>query len=264
MIILKIGGGESINVEGVASDIAELSDEKFIIVHGANAYRDKLAKRLNYEKQTITSVSGYSSVFTDDDALDIQMMAYAGVMNKKIVSLLQQKGINAVGLSGIDGRVIQGKRNTGIRIRENNKMRIVRDHSGKPQSINSDLLNLLTDNGFTPVLTVPIIDEKGKPINSENDDIVAVIQNSIKADKVIQLIEAPGLLEDKDDDSTLIKNLTVSELQQREEKVEGRMKRKLLALTKLFEGGAAEVIIADGRNENPVKNALANNGTVIK
>lgn len=264
MIILKIGGGENINLEGIASDVAGLSNEKFIIVHGANSYRDKLAKRLNYEKKVITSVSGYSSVFTDDYALEIQMMAYAGVMNKKIVSLLQQKGINAVGLSGIDGRIIQGKRNNGIRIRENNKLRIVRDHSGKPQSINSNLLNLLLNNDFMPVLTVPIIDENGKPVNSENDDIVSVIQNSVKAKKIIQLIEAPGLLENKDDDSTLIKSLTQTELRQREEQVEGRMKRKLLALNKLFEQGAAEVIIADGRVEHPVKNALENNGTVIK
>ena len=120
------------------------------------------------------------------------MMAYAGIRNKRIVELCQQNGINAVGLSGIDGKMIQGKRNKGIRIKEKGKLKIVRDFSGKPNQINMELMELLLKNNYVPVLCVPIIDENGFAINSENDDIVNILQKEVHANKIIQLIEATG------------------------------------------------------------------------
>lgn len=215
------------------------------------------------QKKIITSVSGYDSVFSDETAIDTMMMAYAGLRNKRIVEMCQQNGINAVGLSGLDGKVIRGKRNQGIRIREDGKVKIVRDFSGKPKEINVELLKLLMNNGYTPVLCVPIIDENNFAVNSENDDIVNVLQSALRADKIIQLIEAPGFLDDKNDPDSLIKKITKSELLEKEEKSEGRMKRKMHALTKLFEEGAAEVYISDGRSEHPLEDALAGKGTRI-
>lgn len=263
MIIVKIGGGKGVNIEGIIEDLSSI-DEKFIIVHGANAARDELLQELGIEKNVVTSVSGYSSVFSDGKTIDVMMMAYAGLKNKRIVEMCQQNGINAVGLSGLDGQVIQGKRNNGIRVRENGKMRILRDFSGKPKSINKNLLNLLLENGFVPVLCVPIIDENGFAINSENDDIVALLTNELQADKVIQLIEAPGYLEDASNPDTVVKEMRSVELEKRESEVEGRMKRKILALRKLFENARPVVYIADGRNVNPVINALEEKGTVIR
>ncbi|OGU37386.1 MAG: acetylglutamate kinase [Ignavibacteria bacterium GWB2_35_6b] len=263
MIIIKIGGGAGINIDGAISDLAEVK-EKFIIIHGANALRDELAEQLGYPKKTVTSVSGYSSVLTDEKALDIMMMAYAGLKNKRIVELCQQKGVNAVGLSGVDGKVIQSKRNKGIRVRENGKLLLLKDFSGKAFSINKELLNLLLQNNYIPVLCVPTIDENNIATNSENDDIVALLQNEFKAEKIIQLIEAPGFLEDKNNPETLVKEMSQSELEKRENEVEGRMKRKILALRKLFEGGETTVIIADGRTTNPIKDALNGKGTTIK
>jgi len=263
MIIVKIGGGKSINIEGIISDLASL-DDKFIIVHGANALRDQLIEDLNQQKKIITSVSGYSSVFSDEKALDILIMAYAGLKNKRIVELCQKNGINAVGLSGIDGKMIEGRRNKGIRIKENGKLKIVRDFSGKPIKINQELLNLLLDNNYTPVLSVPIIDENNYAINSENDDIITMMQNTIHADKIIQLIEAPGFLNDADDPHSLVRSLSANELLVREGQVTGRMKRKILALRKLLETGTHQVIISDGRVENPIQDALSGKGTIIQ
>ena len=262
MLIVKIGGGATINHEGAIKDLSE-SDEPIIIIHGANAARDKLAQDLGRPKKVVTSISGYESVLSDQAALDTMMMAYAGLRNKRIVELCQLHGINAVGLSGLDGRVIQGKRNSGIRIKEGEKKKIVRDLSGKPKKINTELLKLLIDNGYTPVLCVPIIDENGYAINSENDDIVNVLQQELRADTVVQLIEAPGFLDDKDDPTSLVSKITPAELEQREEQVQGRMKRKMLALRKLFESGASKVIISDGRVERPVHDALNGQGTII-
>ncbi|MEM7562702.1 MAG: [LysW]-aminoadipate kinase [Pseudomonadota bacterium] len=262
MILVKIGGGEAINLEAVINDLAEL-EEPCMIVHGANLLRDQLAEKLGMEKTVLTSVSGYSSVFSDQDALDVIMMSYAGLRNKKIVELCQQKGINAVGLTGLDGRLVQGERNKGIRIRENGKTLIKRDLSGKPRNINSALLGLLLDNGYCPVLTIPIVDENGFAINSENDDIVAEIASAMEIDCVVQLIEAPGFMDDPEDESSLVKHMTPGQLQDREARVEGRIKRKLLALSKLCQNGKTRVIIADGRYENPINQALEGAGTHI-
>lgn len=262
MIIIKIGGGKEINIEGIIRELSTLR-EKFIIVHGANFFRDELAVKLGIEKKNLTSVSGYTSVYSDENAINLLMMAYAGLRNKKIVELCQQNGINAVGLSGLDGKIIKGERNKGIRINENGKVKIVRDLSGKPKEINDFLLRLLIDNGYTPVLCVPIIDENNFAINSENDDIVNVIQSVLQADKIIQLIESPGFLDDKDNPETLVKRISKEELNLLEEKSTGRMKRKMLAIKKLFEKGAAKVFISDGRTEHPISDALAGRGTLI-
>ncbi len=263
MIIVKIGGGSTINIAGVIEDLAGL-EEQYIIVHGANALRDKLAEDLGQPKQVLTSVKGYTSVYSDKKLLDVMLMAYAGLRNKRIVELCQQHGINAVGLCGLDGKIVQGKRNKGIRVYQGKKLKIVRDFSGKPQTVNAPLLQLLLDNGYVPVLTVPIIDEFNAAINTENDDVVRVLQQALQADTLINLIEAAGFLEDQDDSTSLIKNIPSAELEAREQQVEGRMKRKMLAFRKLFEHGASKVIISDGRGEHPVNDALAGKGTVIE
>jgi len=262
MMLIKIGGGELIDLEATIADLAGIAPP-YLIVHGANLLRDRLAERLGLEKTVLTSVSGYSSVFSDDDAIDAILMSYAGLRNKRIVELCQRRGIDAVGLTGLDGRLVQGERNKGIRVREGGKTLIRRDLSGKPREINSELLGLLLDHGYCPVLTIPIADEKGFAINSENDDIVALLAERLQPDTVLQLIEAPGLLDDPGDEASLIARLDLAGLEQREARAEGRIKRKLLSLTRLCRGGKTRVIIADGRVENPVSSALDGAGTHI-
>jgi len=263
LIILKIGGGEALNLDGIIEDLSE-QQRPFMIVHGANALRDQVANQMGFEKTVITSASGYQSVFSDEQALDAILMAYSGLRNKRLVELCQRKGINAVGLSGIDGRIVQGQRNRGIRVMENGKKMLKRDLSGKPKSINASLLNLLVDNGYVPVLTIPIVDEEGYAINSENDDIVCALQAALDAETVIQLIEAPGYMRDINDPASLETVLQREELAEREQQVEGRMKRKMHALNKLATSSIREIIIADGRTDHPVADALAGGGTWIK
>jgi acetylglutamate/LysW-gamma-L-alpha-aminoadipate kinase len=262
MLIIKIGGGREINLKGIISDLATLYD-KFIIVHGANALRDELAQKLNYEKRIVTSLSGYDSVFSDEQTIDLAMMAYAGLRNKRIVELCHQHSINAIGLSGLDGKVIQGKRNSGIKIREGGKTLLLRDFSGKPKTINKQLLDLLLENGYTPVLSVPLIDENNFAINSENDDIVALLHAEMKAEMIVSLIEEHGFLLDKNDPSSMLSKISKNELESIEKKVEGRMKRKIYAIRKLFDGCSTTVIISDGRTEHPILDAMQGKGTTI-
>jgi acetylglutamate/LysW-gamma-L-alpha-aminoadipate kinase len=263
MIIVKIGGGKEINIKGAVQDLAELK-QSFIIVHGANTIRDDIARKLGHPTRVVTSVSGYSSVFSDEAAIDAIMMGYSGIQNKRIVELCQQNGINAIGLSGIDGKLIQGTRNKGIRVKQGDKTVLLRDYSGKPKGVNQELLELLLNHGYVPVICIPIIDESNVAINTENDDIVNLLQEGLHADTVIQLIEAPGFLADKDDEGSLIRTIPMEELEAWESRVEGRMKRKMLALRKLMQSGARTVIISDGRVEHPIRDALSGKGTIIQ
>ena len=106
--LIKVGGGEKINWHYIAKDLVGITKKaKIVMVHGANAIRDEIAKKMGVPTRIITSPSGVSSVYTDSLALDIFLMSYAGLANKRIVSLMQKSGLNAVGLSGVDGRLWQ-------------------------------------------------------------------------------------------------------------------------------------------------------------
>jgi len=254
MIVLKIGGGASINIPGIVADIAELQDQ-LIIIHGGNYERDTLASRLNIPINRLVSLSGVSSVESTDALMDLMMMAYSGLVNKRLVEACQKAGINAIGLSGIDGGLVRGRRNRGIRARVGDKKKVIRDLSGRPLGINANLLINLLDQGYIPVITVPILDEKGVAINTDNDEIVSVICRSMNVDQVIFLIEEIGLLRDSGDPRSLIKMMGYSEVLAGKE-YGGRIGRKLIAISKMLEVGISKVYISDGRVNNPLRHIL--------
>ncbi len=262
MLILKIGGGAGINMEGIADDIVHLA-EPLVIVHGANAWRDDLADRLGVAREVVTSVRGYDSVLATEASMDVMLMAYAGLRNKRIVEALQRRSIQAIGLSGVDGRVIQGKRNPGIPVRQGEKILLRRDLSGKPQGINTALLQLLLSNGYTPVLTVPICDEQGVAISADNDDITAALHRDLRADLIVSLLEAPGFMAEASNPSSVIPAMSRAEVKQWEDRSTGRIKRKLHAIIRIMEEYPTKVILSDGRTPHPLADALAGKGTVI-
>lgn len=261
MYIVKIGGGADLNLAGIVRGLARIG-EPMIIVHGANAVRDDLAERLRLPKKVITSVSGYPSVYSDESAIDLLMMSYAGLRNKRLVELCQRNGLNAVGLTGLDGGVVRARRNSGIRVEENGRRRLVRDLSGKPLSINRDLLDLLLDRDYVPVLTVPLLDEAGCAVNSENDEIVRLLQQTFGAETVLQFIGAPGLLKNPTDPTSVIHRLDARGCEALESGLDGRIRRKLHALHKLLNGNRVRVFIGDGRGPDPVDELLNGGGTV--
>ena len=97
MLIIKAGGGADINLEGIAADLAGLT-EPFVVVLGANALRDRVAGQLGQAKVELTSVSGYTSVYSDQDAIDLIMMSYAGLRNRRFVEMCQRQGSTRWGL----------------------------------------------------------------------------------------------------------------------------------------------------------------------
>ena len=102
-------------------------------------------------------------MFSDTQAIDVILMSYAGLRNRRLVELCQQHGVNAVGLTGLDGRVVEGQRNRGIRVHEGGKTLIKRDFSGKPRRVNTALLRLLLDHGYTQCSAFRFLTSSGTP-----------------------------------------------------------------------------------------------------
>ena len=267
MLVVKVGGSLGIDYDSVCRDLASLihSGRRAILVHGGSAETNALSERLGKPPRMVTSVSGYESRYTDRETLTIFEMVYCGKMNKGIVERFQKLGVNAVGLSGLDGRIWQGRRKSTITIVENGKRRVLRDdYTGRIESVNLDLLNLLLDHGYTPVLTPPAVSREGEAINVDGDRAVAVLGAALGVDKLIILSNIPGLLRNLEDETSLIREVPVEEADSFMEFARGRMKKKLLGAVEAVQQGVREVIFGDARLPDPVSRALSGKGTVIR
>jgi len=266
MIVVKIGGSEGIDLEKVADDAAQLitQGEQIVIVHGGSHLTNQLATALGHPPEFITSPSGYTSRRTDRRTLEIFKMVYCGQVNKLLVELLQKRGVNAVGLSGIDGRLWEGDRKAAIRSVENGRTRIIRDDfTGKVTKINTHLLRTLIDAGYQPVLTAPAISTQGEAINVDADRAAAMTAGALKAHTLMMLSNVPGLLEHFPDESSLIREIKRDEIERAAEAAQDRMKKKVLGAAEALDMGVGRVIFGDARIDNPITNALAGIGTVF-
>ena len=266
MIVLKIGGSEGINYDFIADDVAALVKEgqPLIVIHGGSALTNKVAEQLGHPPQFVTSVSGFTSRRTDRRTLEIFEMVYCGQMNKGFVEKLQMRGVNAVGLSGIDGRIWEGPRKSAIRIIENGRKRVLRnDFTGKVEKVNKDLLQTLLDSGTLPVLTPPAISYEGEAINVDGDRAAAATAAAFQADSLIILSNVPGLLENFPDESSLIRQIPKANIDQFMSVAEDRMKKKVMGAQEALAQGIGKIVFADGRVEQPVRRAMDGEGTVI-
>jgi len=264
-MLIKVGGGKGINWEGICRDLSEMAkNEKVILVHGANATRDSLAARLGAPTKVVTSPRGVSSVYTDETAMDIFLMAYAGLMNKKIVAMLQRYGINAVGLSGVDGKLWKAKHKKEILIKEKNKIKLLKGNlTGRVECINTALINLLLENGYLPVICPPAISDENEILNTDNDWAVAVMAEALGIKKIISLFEAPGFLKNAEDENSVLNHIEKSRIDEYLKYARKRMKKKVLGAKKAIEAGVETIIWGDGRTESPIKSVLSGKATVI-
>lgn len=265
MLITKVGGGKDINWDYIAKDVAFLvKKEEVVLVHGASAKRDEVAKQLGAPTGYLTSPSGHKGVYTDKKALEILTMVYAGLINKQIVATLQKVGVKAVGLSGTDGKLWRGKRKINLLSVENGKTKLVKNtFTGKVEQVNAELIRLLVKGGYVPIITQPAISYEGELINTDNDRNIAVMAGALEVEKLVVLFEAPGLLRDPKDETTLIRKLNRSELDKYMKSVNGRMKKKLLGAEEAFDAGVKTIYWGDGRVKNSISSALGGRGTVI-
>lgn len=265
--VVKVGGSLGIDYDAVCDDFAALWKEgrRLILVHGGSAETNEISTRLGKPPRTLTSPSGMTSRYTDAETMDIFAMVYAGKMNTRIVERLQMRGVNAVGLSGLDGRLLEGQRKTAIRAVEDGRIIMVRDdYSGKVEKVNTGLIHLLVDAGYAPVIAPPAASTSGEAINVDGDRAAAMMAGFLGADELVILSNVPGLLRSFPDEATLIPRLKAAGLEEAIGFAEGRMKKKVLGASEAFQGGVKRVVFADARIAEPIRNALAGNGTVIE
>ncbi len=267
MLVIKIGGGASLDHERIADDIAELvrGGDRVVVVHGGSALTNDVATRLGHPPEFLTSVSGFTSRRTDRRTLEIFEMVYCGAVNKGLVERFQRRGINAIGLSGLDARLWEGPRKEALKVRRGEKRLIVRDdYTGKVERVNTALLETLLAAGYLPVLTPPAASFAGEAINVDGDRAAAITAGALKAASLVILTDVPGLLERFPDERTLIRSIRRAELDRFMSVAADRMKKKVMGAAEALAGGVARVIFADGRVEHPVRRALAGEGTVIR
>ncbi len=267
MIIVKVGGSKGITYENVCADIAALhrAGRRLILVHGGSYETNVLSQQLGHPPQFVTSVSGYVSRRTDRRTLEIFEMALCGKVNKHIVELLQQNGANAVGLSGLDGRLLEGKRKSAIKVVIDGRKRVLRDdYTGAVKVVNAGLLHLLLEAGYLPVVTPPAISFESEAVNVDGDRAAAAIAAAMDAEQLIILSNVPGLLREYPDENTLIAHIPAAQVEQSMGFAQDRMRKKVLGATEAIAQGVQRVVFADARIAQPVTAALAGQGTVIE
>lgn len=268
MIVIKAGGNGSLNMDAVCADVAGLVEqgEKVVLVHGGSHETNVISAKLGHPPRFVTSVSGHSSRHTDRQTMEILAMVAAGRINKLLVERLQQFGVNAVGLSGLDGRLLEGKRKDSLRIVENGKRKVLRgEFSGKIEKVNGALLTTLLEAGYVPVVAPLAISYNHEALNVDGDRAAAAIAAKLNAETVIILSDVPGLLRDVSDETTIVSHIPALQARSYLDRyAQGRMKRKVLGALEALNDGVGQVIIADGRVAQPLQRALAGRGTVVQ
>ena len=266
MLLIKAGGGKDINWDAIGRDLAALrATEKIILVHGASVLRDEIAARLSTPVKTVVSPSGVTSVYTDAEALDVFLMAYAGLANKKIVATLLRYGLNAVGLCGVDGGLWRARAKKDLMIVEDGKTKLLRNNlTGRVEEINSGLIRLLLDHDYLPVICAPAVSFEHQIVNTDNDWAAAVMAGELGISKIVYLFEAPGLLRELDRPESLVRRIERSSIGEYLPLAQGRMKKKILGAQQALDRGVEAVYFGDGRIDHPVVSALEGAGTVIE
>jgi len=266
MIVVKIGGSRGINMDFVCADVAAFvkQNKQIVLMHGAGNEANELGEKLGHPAKHVTSPQGYASRYTDRATLEIYVMAACGKINTFLVEKLQKLGVNAIGLSGVGGRLMEGARKDAIRIVENGKQRILRDdYTGKVEKVNADLLRSLLRGGYVPVIAPLAISHEGDAINIDGDRASAMVAGALRAEQLIILSNVPGLLQKFPDESSLIAHIDKNRVEASIDFAEGRMKKKVLGASEALALGVKQVIFADGRVEQPIYRALEGKGTVI-
>ena len=264
-VVVKVGGARAVDPEGALADVASLTEqgEEVVVVHGGSTKVDDTLERLGIEPEYVETPSGVVGRFTDEATMEVFEMAF-GHLNTQLVAGLQTQGVDAVGLNGVDGKLLYGPRKSAVRVVEDGKKKIKRgDHSGKITAVNATLLETLLDGGYTPIVTVPMLADDGVAVNADADRAAAAVAGALGA-KLVVLTDVKGVYADPDDESTLIETAdTPEEFSALESAAEGFMTKKVMAAEEALDGGAAEVVVSDANLNNPIVTALNGGGTHV-
>ncbi|WP_158855263.1 acetylglutamate/acetylaminoadipate kinase [Halorhabdus sp. CUG00001] len=267
-VVVKVGGARAVDPEGALADVATLIEEgeDIVVVHGGSTKVDETLERMGIEPEYVETPSGVVGRFTDEKTIEVFEMAF-GHLNTQLVAGLQSQGVDAVGLNGVDGKLLAGPRKSAVRVMEDGKRKIKRgDHSGSIKEVNEDLLYTLLDDGYTPVAGPPMAgkdDAEWIPVNTDADRSAAAIAGALDA-RLVLLTDVAGVYEDPDDAETLIESVETGEdWETLEDAAEGFMERKIMAAKEALVGGAPAVVVADANAADPISAALDGSGTHV-
>jgi len=252
--VIKAGGSAGVDRDAVADLVADVArSDEIVLVHGASAETNKLAEALGHAQETITSPSGHSSRRTDRRTLEIFAMAALGVENFLYVEKLQQRGIDAIGLSGLSGRLLVARKKDVRAVRGEKTVLLRDDYTGKVEAVNLPLLTQFIGPGRVPVVAPLALSTEQQALNVDGDRVAAAIAVAIDADALIILTSVPGLLRDVDDAGSIVAEATLAEA---EALANGRMKVKILAAREALEGGVDEVVIRSASGDTNVRTVI--------
>ncbi len=238
VIVIKYGGNAMIN-ESLKKQVMEdivllwLIGVKVVLVHGGGPEINDLMNKLGKKAEFVDGLR-----VTDKETVDIVSMVLAGKVNKSLVNLLQVQGGNVMGVSGIDGKLIEAKV-------KNDKLGYV----GEITKVNIEPVEGILEYGYIPVISTVACDKKGNTYNINGDTAAAFIAGALKAERLIMMTDIAGVLMDKDDPSTLIPELTITQAQKLKEEgvIAGGMIPKVDCCVEAINMGVENVTIMDGR-----------------
>ena len=238
IVVIKYGGNAMIDENlkmQVMEDIALLwlIGVKVVLVHGGGPEISETMKKLGKKAEFVDGLR-----VTDRETVDIVQMVLAGKINKTLVSLVQMKGGHAVGLSGIDGGIIEAKM-------KDERLGYV----GEITKIRTQPITDLLEKNYIPVISTVASDRQGNTYNINGDTAAAHIAGALNAERLIMMTDIAGVLMDKNDPSTLIPHLTVAEAKglYASGVIAGGMIPKVDCCIEALEHGVENVIIMDGR-----------------
>ena len=238
IVVVKYGGNAMINEtlkQQVMEDIAPLwlIGVKVVLVHGGGPEISDVMKKFGKEAVFVDGLR-----VTDKETVDIVQMVLAGKVNKSLVTLLQKKGGHAVGLSGMDGGIIEARM-------KDERLGYV----GEIVKIRTQPITDLLEKNYIPVISTVASDHEGNSYNINGDTAAAYIAGALGAERLIMMTDIDGILRDKDDPTTLIPQLTISQAHGLYEEgvISGGMIPKVDCCIEAIHKGVKNVIIMDGR-----------------
>lgn len=237
-VVIKYGGNAMVNEQlkqQVMEDIVLLwlIGVKVVLVHGGGPEINDLMGRLGKKAEFVDGLR-----VTDKETVDIVQMVLAGKVNKTLVNLLEMKGGKAIGLSGMDGRLIEARI-------KNEKLGYV----GEITKINIKPVEDLLENGYIPVISTVGCDRQGNTYNINGDTASARIAGALGAERLIMMTDIAGILRDKDNESSLIPEITINQAEKLYDEgiISGGMIPKVECCVEAINRGVKNVIIMDGR-----------------
>lgn len=249
-LVVKIGGGAGIATTQIIQDIAQLvtNGQRIVLLHGGSDFTNTLSQQLGHEIRMVTSPSGMVSRYTDSETLRLYAMAVAGQINTELVASLQQQDVNALGLAGVDGRLLVARRKAIVRSQTpDGRVQILRnDYTGQIEQVNGDLLHLLLDAGYTPVIAPLALSHESERLNVDGDRAAAAVATALHAETLVLMTNVPGLLTTVDEPTTLVRTIQSDRLDEYMPYAQGRMRKKLLGAQEALDGGVSRVCIGSG------------------